>query len=309
MSIREDPQVLAFKEAAQHYCGLLSSVPTDPQRWVETILAALSRVYTAGHTLPDLELSDSALDVPDSLDVQTEEWSSVFALAQNVLGKQEAYRAYWYPSDPRNAEKEPDLRSLANDLADIYRDVMPGLRAWDAREDRYLETIVFDWRDSFTWHWGPHAVCAMSALHPIAFQTGLSISAEPSASPNRGPAAPTGSSGAMQGPPSVSQRFCQNANMTTKLLFLVTISCLLSWAAGAMLLRRELGHELLLVALGALTGWSAVACRGRLPAWLRVHWGITDDSDPRNLPVRIWLPILAMVIVVAGLLFWYVVRF
>ena len=36
---------------------------------------------------------------------------------------------------------------------------------------------------------------------------------------------------------------------------------------------------------------------------------ITDDSDPRNLPVRIWLPILAIVIVVAGLLFCYVVRF
>ena len=97
--------------------------------------------------------------------------------------------------------------------------------------------------------------------------------------------------------------------MTTKSLFLVALSCFLSIAAAAMLVRRQLGYELLLVALGALTGWSAVACGGRPPAWLGAHWGITDDSDPRNLPVRIWLPILAIVILVAGLLFWYAVRF
>ena len=76
-----------------------------------------------------------------------------------------------------------------------------------------------------------------------------------------------------------------------------------------MVLRRQFSHELLLIVLGALTGWSAVACRGRLPGWLREHWGIADDSDPRNLPVRIWLPLLAVVIVVAGLLFYYAFRF
>jgi hypothetical protein len=76
-----------------------------------------------------------------------------------------------------------------------------------------------------------------------------------------------------------------------------------------MLLQRQFSHELVLVTLGALTGWSAVACRGRLPAWLREHWEIADDSDPRNLPVRIWLPILAVVFVVAGVLLYRAFHF
>jgi len=78
-----------------------------------------------------------------------------------------------------------------------------------------------------------------------------------------------------------------------------------------MLLQQQLTLELGLVALGAVTGWSAVVGRGRVPAWVRELWEdrIADDSAPDNLPVRIWLPVLIVAILVAGLLFFYVIRF
>ena len=97
--------------------------------------------------------------------------------------------------------------------------------------------------------------------------------------------------------------------MAPKLIFLVLLSCFLSFAAGLMILRHQFTRELYEIACGAFTGWSAVVRRGRLPNWLREHWGLVDDSAPGNLPVRTWLPILTIAIVVAGLLFFYVVRF
>ena len=64
--------------------------------------------------------------------------------------------------------------SLADDLADIYADVKPGIRAWDSEEDSYLEGIAFGWKTPlFGSHWGVHAVSAMRALHPIAYMRGI----------------------------------------------------------------------------------------------------------------------------------------
>jgi hypothetical protein len=97
--------------------------------------------------------------------------------------------------------------------------------------------------------------------------------------------------------------------MTPKWIVLVVLSCFLSFAGVLMMLRHQFNRELYVIASGAFIGWCAVAYRGRLPYWLRERWGIASDSAPGNIPIRIWLPILAIVIAVAGLLFFYVMRF
>lgn len=98
----------------------------------------------------------------------------MFGVVSRALGQQETYWAYFDPSEPRDCEERPMLHSLADDLADIYRDLKPGLRAWEAGHDRYLETIVYNWKTpSFGIDWGLHAVSAMRALHPIAFLRGV----------------------------------------------------------------------------------------------------------------------------------------
>jgi hypothetical protein len=174
MNIREHPEVRAFKDAAERYCTLLKSAPPNPVKWVAEVLAALSALYAAGNALPEFELSDSAPDIPDSLDVTVEEWRLVFGRVQKALGKQDAYWTCFDPSEPLDSDPKPMINSLADDLADIYRDVMPGLKAWATMDDRYLETIVFDWKcPNFGSHWGVHAVSAMRALHPVVYLRGL----------------------------------------------------------------------------------------------------------------------------------------
>ena len=59
-----------------------------------------------------------------------------------------------------------------------------------------------------------------------------------------------------------------------------------------MCLQRRFTSELLVVALGALTAWSAFICRGRVPVWLQALWGgrITEDSFyelAHNAPVKV----------------------
>ena len=170
MNIREHPDAIAFKTAAERYCALFESEPADANRWVEAVLCALAQVYAVAHCLPDFGLTDGAPDIPDSLDVTREDWRSLFGFVQRVLGKQDIYWAYFDPSEPSNFREQPICHSLADDLADIYRDIKPGLRAWETGNDAYFETIVFDWKTpSFGSHWGAHAVSAMRALHPIVF--------------------------------------------------------------------------------------------------------------------------------------------
>jgi hypothetical protein len=174
MSIREHPEAVAFKTAAEKYCVLFESEPADADQWAEAVLSALAQVYAAAHRLPGFGLSEDAPHIPDSLDVTTEEWRAVFGVVSRALGPQEAYWAYFDPSEPQNCDERPIFHSLADDLADIYRDIKPGLRAWETGDDRYLETIVFDWKTPlFGSHWGLHAVSAMRALHPIAFLRGV----------------------------------------------------------------------------------------------------------------------------------------
>ena len=174
MNIRDRRDVSQFKEAAEKFCTLLETVPDDADAWVEKIVAALAHLYAYGHDLPDLELPDDAPDVPDSFDVSDKEWKEVETLVSKVLGEQVGYWSYFDPSEPPDTADEPVFGILSDDLADIYRDVKPGLRAWATVDDIYLPSIIFDWKfPLFGSHWGVHAVSALRALHPLAYLRGI----------------------------------------------------------------------------------------------------------------------------------------
>jgi hypothetical protein len=174
MDIRDCTDVLNFKRAADRFCQLLEVRPADANHWEEATLAGLAGLYASGHALPDLGLPDDAADVPDTYDVSDDEWKRVFGLVYQILGDQTGYWVYFDPSEPTGTSQEPIFGDLGDDLADIYRDVKPGLRAWEGGNDAYLPAIVFDWKfPLFGSHWGVHAVSAMRALHPIAFLRGV----------------------------------------------------------------------------------------------------------------------------------------
>jgi hypothetical protein len=56
----------------------------------------------------------------------------------------------------------PVTGSVSDDLADIYRDVVTGLRAYK-RGDR--AGAIWEWSFGLHSHWGAHAIGAIRALH------------------------------------------------------------------------------------------------------------------------------------------------
>lgn len=70
------------------------------------------------------------------------------------------YRVVFDPHD-LEAEDEPVMGMLADDLADIYRDLAEGLE--QARQGN-PESACFDWCLSYRTHWARHAVHALTAI-------------------------------------------------------------------------------------------------------------------------------------------------
>ena len=57
---------------------------------------------------------------------------------------------------------EPVVGDLADDLADIYREVAIGLHLLDAG---FVDDAIWQWGFAFQVHWGEHASSAIRALH------------------------------------------------------------------------------------------------------------------------------------------------
>jgi hypothetical protein len=70
---------------------------------------------------------------------------------------------YWDVFDPlKEEEKEPVFTTLADDLADIYRDVKENFSLYEAG---YIHEAVWQWRFNFLIHWGQHLTGAQRAMH------------------------------------------------------------------------------------------------------------------------------------------------
>ena len=177
MTLRNHPDVILFFRAAQKYCSLVESPKADKldkEIWLENVLAALAQLYATAHTLPKMESQETGQIPGDLFHVGTDEWRSIYQSVAKTLGEARAYWCYFDPNQPPSSKDEPVLEDLADDLADIYRDVKPALHAWETNEDKYIPEMIVACGDTlFVSHWGRHAVNAIRALHPLALLRGL----------------------------------------------------------------------------------------------------------------------------------------
>ena len=170
--IRDDESVQAFVSAAESFQCALESRPNDRQEWVAALTQSLARLYAAGTALPDVDI-ETAQDVPDGFDVDDAEWLRLYTHVSDGLGNRCGYWACFDPTELLEPQ-EPVFGHLGDDLGDIYRDVIPGLRAWQDGEDSYVAAIVFGWKHPlFGCHWGVHAVSALRVLHELAYNRGV----------------------------------------------------------------------------------------------------------------------------------------
>jgi hypothetical protein len=116
----------------------------------------VTRLYLAALLLPPP--SSEGLICESVACVDDAEWNLVYKSAGRLpldyYGEQ--FDPLVVPPD------ESTIGSLSDDIADIYRDVVSGLRDYEA--GRYAEAMGA-WAFGFRHHWGAHATGAMRALH------------------------------------------------------------------------------------------------------------------------------------------------
>lgn len=158
-----------FGAIAKKYCGIVESASNfERPQLLEQIYDVLPALIDAAIHLPetnsleddtDNEVREGASDVrPTRMDGH--EWQKLYQSLKDKLGDADLYRMVF------NAAKDAEAihGSLADDIADIYRDLKEGLILKDEASPR---NAIWEWRFGFDSHWGHHAIDALKAIHDI----------------------------------------------------------------------------------------------------------------------------------------------
>lgn len=154
-----DKVAIEFAEVAERYCSLVETY--DGEDWDSfglTMISLLAELIFKAHQLPDAEATDA--DLPR---VAESQWKAVF----DNLSKTLKHTYYWSVFSPTELEdNQPSYGDLADDLADIWRDLKPGLVALTNCNDPeyWTNEAIWQWRFGLTAHWGNHAAEALSCL-------------------------------------------------------------------------------------------------------------------------------------------------
>ncbi len=88
-----------------------------------------------------------------------EQWGELCSLLKEKLGDWNLYSPVFDPTKDREAI----YGSLADDIADIYRDLKEGLVLHSDLAPP--NDILWEWRLGFYSHWGKHAIDARHTIH------------------------------------------------------------------------------------------------------------------------------------------------
>ena len=144
------------KQAAFFQDWLLSGTDQESDSARECLIRLLE-LYLAGIQLPP-EWSDELEGRADVESISNEEWLSAVEATRRL--PLDFYKQVFDPTEITS--QGPVMGSLSDDLADIYRDVVTGLRAYEHGE---LAEAVWEWSFGLHIPWGAHATSAILALY------------------------------------------------------------------------------------------------------------------------------------------------
>ena len=155
---RESSAVTRFSMAARSFCAWAEAKPGRPAPELRKGLELLSELYAAATKLPpNAKLGSGA----DDFALPLAAWKKVYRrFAALPVGK---YSEIFDPSEV--PAHEVVAGDVADDLADVYRDLIQGVRLEAAGRPR---DALWQWLMNFHIHWGRHAVSALRALHCAA---------------------------------------------------------------------------------------------------------------------------------------------
>jgi hypothetical protein len=166
-----------FASVAREYCDLTEQLLAGerPERLytileglLPRLLVAINPIWTGGG--PDED--DPSWE---ALRMTTEEFQPVSRMFGGLLGPDtDRLMAEYERLVPEGASARYDKDitrafMLFDDLADMYRDLLNGLKLWDLGGPEARKAAQWEWRWGYQYHWGEHATRAMRTIHDLRY--------------------------------------------------------------------------------------------------------------------------------------------
>lgn len=160
-----------FAGIANRYVELVTKPAGDATTFARRLLGSLTQLYSGALALPEVTDIDSGVEFRRSTD---NEWWAVYDNVGNAFGERVHYWLNYDPIYPRDGSNALVCGSFADDCADIHRDIIGPLMAFNNADTKHLNDIIWEWSSTpFHSHWGIHASQAINALHWIVFDHGI----------------------------------------------------------------------------------------------------------------------------------------
>jgi hypothetical protein len=162
-----------FGSIARRFCAVVDSASSSERAdLVRQIYQILPKLIDEAVRLPELELSDrddstdgTSHFVRKPVGLNDEECGHLYNVLKEKLLD---WDLYWQVFDPTK-DHEAIRGSLADDIADIYRDLRKGLILFETHQAPEDE-IIWLWRLLFHSHWGAHAMESLRTIHFLLSQ-------------------------------------------------------------------------------------------------------------------------------------------
>jgi hypothetical protein len=156
----EQPELKRLREEADRYCRLVESAEEwEPQPFIAALAESLAGLISASWQITEMFGTGYLPDPPSR-----EEWKARFAAIERAFG--DAWDGYYWTVDPTlplsESVPKPSYVPVADDLADIWRDLKPCQLALE--EGLPAHNVASYWYSAFQIHWGRHATEALRAI-------------------------------------------------------------------------------------------------------------------------------------------------
>ena len=159
--------VIDFVKLAADYCLKLEhSREATPRELVKAMLNSLPYLYIKGTALLETTGENDLMSIDPQ--VTEEDYNFVRNGVYDVLGRYDEYLDV-FVEDMKYSDK-PILRSVSEDLADIYQDLRNFLAVYRDGIEEMMTAALYEVLDNFKEYWGQRCVNVMRALHDILYQ-------------------------------------------------------------------------------------------------------------------------------------------
>lgn len=160
-------EIIDFVKIAADYCLKLEhSREATPRELVKAMLNSLPYLYIKGTTLLETTGDNDLLSIDPQ--VTEDDYNFVRNGVYEVLGRYDEYLDV-FVEDMKYSDK-PILRSVSEDLADIYQDLRNFVAAYHDGIEEMMTAALYEVLDNFREYWGQKCVNVMRALHDILYQ-------------------------------------------------------------------------------------------------------------------------------------------